>query len=83
MKAKQIVKKLKQVRKDANLSVYALRQSINVSYLTLTNYEKHVTRPSLDVLERWAEELGYEILIRPKTENDEPNTNDLPFKENE
>ena len=56
--------KLRKARKDAGLNRERLAIDADCGYQTIVNYELGKTTPAADLLERIADRLGVEVLIR-------------------
>ena len=63
--------KLRRIRRAKNITLKDLSERVNVPYTTMINYEQGNTAPQLDNLRKIANELGYEVVLRPLRETEE------------
>lgn len=57
---------LHRVRKEKKLKQADVAFQIDVSAVTFSKYESGITKPTIDVFEKWLDALGYEMTITSK-----------------
>lgn len=77
-----ISKRIKEERKKLNLTQEELAEKINMSYKYLSNIERNVDKPSLDLLIRLSEELKISV-ISLFADNKKDNKNKVETKKDE
>ena len=68
MNEKQIISELRKIRIERNLRQKAIGRAVGRHDSDISAYERGISYPLAGVLDRWAEFLGYEIILRPKNE---------------
>ncbi len=61
-----IVNKLKEIRKAKNIPLEQVAEQINCNFRTMRYWEAGSRNPIPMWLERWADALGYQLVLRPK-----------------
>ncbi len=73
-----ISKRIKEERKKLNLTQEELAEKINMSYKYLSNIERNVDKPSLDLLVRLSEKLKISVItLLTDTKNDTKNKQEI------
>jgi transcriptional regulator with XRE-family HTH domain len=63
-----ILSDLRRIRQASRISQDAIGAAIGVTANNFSRYELGVYHPRIDRIASWAEALGYELVLRPKTE---------------
>ena len=71
IKGTDLGQKLRRIRRAKNITLKDLSERVNVPYATMINYEQGNTAPQLDNLRKIANELGYEVVLRPLRETED------------
>lgn len=64
-------KMLKLLRTDSGLSQKELAEKLNIAQTTLSGYETNYSNPTYEMIEKIAQNCGYEIIFRNINTNDE------------
>ncbi len=76
-----INKILKTMRKKAHLTQNQLAKLCNIANTTLSGYESNYREPTFEIIEKIANECGYEVLFKNKENNEILSTKNIERKE--
>ena len=74
---------LKRIRKEQHITLAELAERIGSDKSRLSLIERGISSPSLDLLDRYATTLGYQITLTPKTSHEttdpQPTTDNINY----